>query len=189
MRTSPPPALTRQQIVRAARHAQHVAERAEDHAGRDGDLDGLVDQLERRDADRTARAVHERDLWRQQLVDAELDDRVGLPAADFHERPRPRRDAPHGPRVAAPRRPASRYSSMYFMTARLRSSSASSPISSRYSNTCRRLVSSTVRDREADVDEHVVADARLGHVAQVHLLDDAGKVDSAAAQQGRRRRS
>ena len=32
--------------------------------------------------------VHQRDLRRQQFVDAELDDGVGLPAADLHQRPR-----------------------------------------------------------------------------------------------------
>ena len=53
-----------------------------------GDRERLVDQLERRDADRAARAVHQLDLRRQQLVDAELDDGVRLPAADLHERPR-----------------------------------------------------------------------------------------------------
>ena len=34
--------------------------------------------------------MHERDRGRQQLVEAELDDAVRLPAADFHDGPRPR---------------------------------------------------------------------------------------------------
>ena len=38
--------------------------------------------------------------WRQQFVDAELDDGVRLAAADLHERPRPRGDAANRPRVA-----------------------------------------------------------------------------------------
>ena len=48
----------RQQVFRAARHPQHVAKRAEDHFGTRGDIDGLVDQFERRHANRTTRTVN-----------------------------------------------------------------------------------------------------------------------------------
>ena len=85
--------LHRQQVGVAAGHAQHVAEGAERHAGTRGDLDRLLDQLQRRHAHRASRAVHQRHLRRQQVVDAELDDGVRLPAAHLHQRPRPRRDA------------------------------------------------------------------------------------------------
>ena len=49
--------LDRKQIRRAARHAQHVAERSENHVGPRGDFQRLVNQFERRDANRAARAV------------------------------------------------------------------------------------------------------------------------------------
>ena len=106
--------LDGEQIAVRARHAQHVAERAEDDVGPRGDLDRLVDHLERRDADRAARAVDQRDLRRQQLVDAELDDRVGLAAADLHERPRPRDRCAGSRPASAAAASASRYSSRYF---------------------------------------------------------------------------
>ena len=78
-----------EQVVVRARHAQHVAEGAEDHVRPGGDGDRAVDHLERRDADRAAGAVHEAHRRRQQLVHAELQDGVGLAAADLHERPGP----------------------------------------------------------------------------------------------------
>src|ERR1019366_4444440 len=95
-----PPAggLEGEQIGRAARHAEHVAERAEDHFGPGGDLQRFVDEFNGRDTDRAAGAVNERNLLGQQLVDAELDDGVGLAAAHFHEGPGPRRDARYLPR-------------------------------------------------------------------------------------------
>ncbi len=43
-------------------HAQQVAERAEDHVGLAGDLQGLVDDVQRRDAHRAAGAVDQFDL-------------------------------------------------------------------------------------------------------------------------------
>ena len=73
-----------------ARHAQHVAEGAEDRVGPAGDLDRLVDIVDRRDADRAAGAMDQRHLGRQQLVDAVADDGMGLAAADLHDRPRAR---------------------------------------------------------------------------------------------------
>ena len=51
--------------------------------------------------------VHQRHLRRQQLVDAELHDGVGLPAADLHQGPRPGGDPAQRARVAA-RRPRRR---------------------------------------------------------------------------------
>ena len=56
--------LHAEQVGRRAGHAQHVAERGEDHLGPAGDGDRPVDQLQRRDADRAARAVDQRDLRR-----------------------------------------------------------------------------------------------------------------------------
>ena len=51
-----------EQVGFAAGHAQHVAEGAEDHLGPAGDLDRLVDVVDRRHADRAARPVDQRDL-------------------------------------------------------------------------------------------------------------------------------
>ena len=50
---------------------------------------GPIDHLQRRDADRAARPVHQFNLGRQDAIDAVFDDRVGLAAADFHDRPGP----------------------------------------------------------------------------------------------------
>jgi len=67
--------------------AQHVAEGTEDDVGAARDGVRLVDHFERRDADRTAGAVDQLDIPRQQVVDAVFDDGVGLAAADFHDDP------------------------------------------------------------------------------------------------------
>ena len=42
--------------------------------------------------------MNERDLFGQQLINAEFDDGVRLAAADFHDVPRPGRDAVNLPR-------------------------------------------------------------------------------------------
>ena len=55
--------------------------------GPGGDRERPVDHLERRDADRASGAVDHLDLVGQQLVDAVADDRMGLAAADLHDRP------------------------------------------------------------------------------------------------------
>ena len=57
-------------------------------SGRAAIAQRLVDHLERGDADRTAGPVDQLDPVGQQLVQPVLDDRVGLPAADLHQRPR-----------------------------------------------------------------------------------------------------
>ena len=82
--------LDREQVLLRAGHAQHVAERAEDHLRPGGDGHGPVDHLDRRDAHRAARAVDQRDFPRQHLVEREANDGMRLPAADFHDVPRPR---------------------------------------------------------------------------------------------------
>ena len=51
--------------------------------------DGPVDHLERRHADRAAGPMDERHLFGQQAVDARLDERVRLSAADLHQVPWP----------------------------------------------------------------------------------------------------
>ena len=79
-----------EQALRRTGHAQHVAERAEDHVRPLGDGHGLVDHLDGRDAHRAAGAVDESDFARQQVIEAALDDGVRLAAADFHDRPRAR---------------------------------------------------------------------------------------------------
>ena len=74
--------------------AEHVAERAENDIRPARDRRAPVDHLERCDADRAAGAVHQLDLRGQEAVDPVLDDGVGLPPADLHDRPGPG----HGPR-------------------------------------------------------------------------------------------
>ncbi len=71
------------------RNAQHVSERGEDHVRLGGNLRGFIDQFDGRDAHRAAWAVQQRYLRWQQLIYAKFDDGVGLPAADFHQRPGP----------------------------------------------------------------------------------------------------
>ena len=39
-------------------------------------------------------------------------------------------------------------------------------------------------DRKADVDEHVIADFRLRHAGEAHLLDDSAEADATGAQEG-----
>src|SRR5262249_18574677 len=73
------------------RHAQHVPERGEDDLRAARDRMGTVDHLERGDADRAARSVHELDGRGQHAVDAVADDRMRLSSADLHQHPRPRR--------------------------------------------------------------------------------------------------
>ena len=99
-----------EQALRRAGHAQHVAERAEDHfrAARDGD--GFVDQLNGGYADGAAGTVHQLDFARQQVFQAALDDGVGLAAADFHDRPRAGDFLPDGLRELLGRAFWSRYS-------------------------------------------------------------------------------
>ena len=64
-----------------------------------GDLDRLVDQLDGSHADWTAGPVGQLDAVRQQLVDAEAENRVRLPSTDLHQGPGPGRDAVDGLRV------------------------------------------------------------------------------------------
>ena len=79
-----------QQVDARPGHAQHVAERGQDHLRPAGNGDRLIDQFKRGDAHRAAGAMHQRDLQRQQPVDPGLDQRVRLSAADLHDRPGPR---------------------------------------------------------------------------------------------------
>ncbi len=88
--------LHAQQVLGAAGHAQHVAIGHEDDIGSQCQGNRLVDDLDRRDADRAARSVDERDLLRQHPVDAVLEEAVRLAPADFHDAPRPRDGARYG---------------------------------------------------------------------------------------------
>ena len=87
-------ALDLEEIALGPRNAQHVAEGAEDDAGLGGDGERLVNEFERSDANRAAGTVNHLDTClrpvRQHLVDAVFDNRVRLPAADFHDLPGPR---------------------------------------------------------------------------------------------------
>ena len=141
--------------------------------------------------------MHQRDLLRQHPVDARLDQRVRLPAADLHDRPRPG----HRPSMAASSLRASasfRYSSTNRMGFALRlrvwmtravtstssprsqlGPSSNSPICRSSSKTSLASSSSRRAEGKAGVDDHVVAHLRLGHVGQAHLLGDAAKADLA----------
>lgn len=78
-----------EQVTAGPGNPEHVTERAEDHVRAGSDLQRLVDDFQRGDADGTPRAVDQFDLLRQELVDSVPDDGVCLSAADLHERPRP----------------------------------------------------------------------------------------------------
>ena len=93
MRTSPPLALTESKSVVLPGTRSMSPNEVKMTFGPRGDFERLVDHFERRHAHRTARSVNERDLFRQQFINAELHDGVRLAAADFHDVPRPRRDA------------------------------------------------------------------------------------------------
>src|SRR5262249_29540363 len=73
------------------RHAEHVPERGEDDVRAARDRMGAVDHLERGDADRTARPVHELHVRRQHAVDAVAHDRMRLSSAHLHQHPWARR--------------------------------------------------------------------------------------------------
>ena len=112
----------------------------------------------------------------QHLVDAVADDRVGLAAADLHDRPGPRGDARDRLGECGARRRgrgtrrdiSCRSSSAASIPPDRRASAAPPPRRSR-------------SDREADVDEHVIADLRLRHVGEVDRFDDAAERDPARA--------
>ena len=86
-------AFNAKEIFAAAGDAQHVAKGAEDDIGLRGNRQRLVDHCQRGDTDGATRAVDQLDLLWQQLVNAVADDRMGLPAADFHDGPRASGDA------------------------------------------------------------------------------------------------
>ena len=82
----------------------------------------------------------------------------------------------------APGRSGSRYSSRNFMAA---SSSASSSVAdlAQVGEDPRRLGLVDHGDGEADMDQHMVADRRLGHEGEVDLLDDAAEIDTSDPRQ------
>ena len=103
-----------EQVDLRTRHAQHIAEGAENDVGPLRDGVRLVDHLQRGDANRAAGAMHELHFVRQQMIDAIFDDGVGLAAADLHQHPGSGDDA----RISLTSFPASassRYSSRYFI--------------------------------------------------------------------------
>src|ERR1017187_9089806 len=87
--------LDREQVTVRSGHAQHVAKRAEDYIRPPRNGMGLVDHLERRYAYRAAWPVAQLNTLRQKLIEPVLYDGVGLSAADLHQYPWPRLDAPH----------------------------------------------------------------------------------------------
>ena len=192
--------LNGEQVGLAAGHPEHVAERAEDHLGPGGDLERFVNQFERRDADRTAGAVDERDLPGQQFVEAEFDDGMRLAAADFHERPGARRDAGDFVRVFVRGLGIAVFVEVFHefggpvpedetpawtggTPAPLLSRSLSSCISRRYSKTLLSLGLIHAAEGEADVDDDVIADLGFGHVSEADFFKDAAEVNFAGAHQ------
>ena len=196
-------ALDPEQVLLAAGHAQHVAERAEDHVGPRRDLQRLVDDLERGDADRAAGSVDQLDAVGQQLVEAVPDDRVGLAAADLHHRP-----GVLGRGVDVVEQPLGQrgvlelvevlHRSVSFRVVRGRHDrcevgSRQPGLLGRHAPVVaelgvelahlpeelerlqRRLLVEALQG-EADVDDRVLADLEVGHVLQAHLLGHAAEV-------------
>jgi hypothetical protein len=83
------------QVAIASWHAQHVAERGEDHVRAVGEDQRLVDLFEWRHAHGASGPVNHLDGIFHEFIEALLHDRVGLAAADFHERPAARRGTAH----------------------------------------------------------------------------------------------
>ncbi len=79
--------LDGQQVGGRPGHAQHVAEGGEDHLRAAGDGERLVDELERRHADRAAGAMDQADRLGEHAIDARPHQGVRLPAADLHQVP------------------------------------------------------------------------------------------------------
>ena len=115
-RTSPPAAFTRNRSRVRAGHAQHVAVGDQNHlrpARRCAWLCRSFPAASRRPGIRgRARAA---DLRRNKLIDAIAHQGVRLPAADFHQHPRPAWRGGRFPPPGRGRCVASRYSSRYFM--------------------------------------------------------------------------
>ena len=68
-----------------AGHSHHVAEGSENDARFQRDRNRIVNSPKRNHAHRASGSVNHFDVRRQQIFDAVLEDRMGVPAADFHE--------------------------------------------------------------------------------------------------------
>ncbi len=66
-------------------HAHHIAECREDDAGVLRHREAIVDPAHRQHAHRAAGAVYQLDIGRQQILQAEAVDGVGVSPAHFHE--------------------------------------------------------------------------------------------------------
>src|SRR5664280_2855884 len=84
--------LDGKQVAVRSRHAQHVAERTEDHVGPPSNGVRFVDHLQGRHANRATGTMYQLNFLRQQVVDSMLHDGMRLPAANFHNHPRLRLD-------------------------------------------------------------------------------------------------
>jgi len=76
-----------QRLGTFSRHPQHVAIGAENQLRPQRQPQRLLDRGSGRDAHRAAGPVDQSQPLRQQLIEAPAHDRVGLPAADLHQRP------------------------------------------------------------------------------------------------------
>ena len=65
-------------------NAHHIAERRENNIGLESKRNTIVGAPERNHADRTARTVNHLDIRRQKVFDAVFENRVCVPAANFH---------------------------------------------------------------------------------------------------------
>ena len=169
--------------------------------GAGGDLQGLVNQFERRDADGAAGAVDERDLAGQQFVEAELDDGVGLAAADFHERPGPGGDAGDLVRELVRGLGVAVFVEVFhgggWRGARgERRGEAGADAGLTIFKLAQLLHLAQIledllglrfvhpAEGEADVDDDVIADLGFGDVGEADFLEDAAEVNFAGAHQG-----
>ena len=167
-----------QQIAVRAGHAQHVAEGAEDDVGPGGDGVGPVDHLQRRDADRTAGAVHQlaRPSGKMRSRPYLTMVCVWPPQTSMMVHGRGHRAAMAAASLRAAR--VSRYSSRYFMAdGDLEFVQLVHLVQEFEDALGLRLVDRV--EGEADVDQHVFADLRLRHMFQADALEDAAEIDLA----------
>ena len=128
----------------------------------------VVDAAHGQHADRTAGAVDQLDVGRQQILQAEAIDGVSVAAAHFHEAVVPPRDRPAGgsPRRSCVISSGSRNSSTNFMVSSSTSAVALalppwrlrfSPSMRQHAASVERVLFADLAHGEADVDQHPVA--------------------------------
>ena len=76
-----------EQAAAAAGHAHEIAEACEDDAGLVRDGDAVIEAAHGDDAHRAPGSMYELDVARQKILDAVLEDGVGVPTAHLHDLP------------------------------------------------------------------------------------------------------